>query len=164
MGASLSFEDMRELNGEPVADLRVEASRLRAVSVPAERAPSMIDEYPILAALAAFAEGETVMEGLAELRVKESDRLAAMAAGLTACGVRAEASGDTLHVTGSQKVRGGAIIATHMDHRIAMAFLVLGLGAEDPVTADDASMIATSFPEFQDLMQRLGASFEAAVR
>jgi 3-phosphoshikimate 1-carboxyvinyltransferase len=122
----------------------------------------MIDEYPILAALAAYAEGETLMEGLAELRVKESDRLAATAAGLAACGVRAEARGDTLTVTGSQKVHGGATIATHMDHRIAMAFLVLGLAAENPVTADDASMIATSFPEFQDLMQKLGAPIEAA--
>jgi 3-phosphoshikimate 1-carboxyvinyltransferase len=162
MGASLSFENEKELNGEPVADLRVKSSRLRGVHVPAGRAPSMIDEYPILAALAAFAEGETVMDGLAELRVKESDRLAAMAAGLTACGVRAEARRDTLTVTGSQKVRGGAIIATHMDHRIAMAFLVLGLAAENPVTVDDASMIATSFPEFQDLMRKLGAPLEAA--
>jgi len=162
MGGSLTFENERELNGEPVADLRAEASRLRGVRVPAERAPSMIDEYPILAALAAFAEGETVMEGLAELRVKESDRLGAMAAGLSACGVQAGARGDTLTVAGSQKVPGGAIIATHMDHRIAMAFLVLGLAAEEPVTVDDASMISTSFPEFQDLMQKLGASFEAA--
>jgi 3-phosphoshikimate 1-carboxyvinyltransferase len=162
MGASLTFENERELNGEPVADLRAKASRLRGVRVPAERAPSMIDEYPILAALAAFAEGDTVMDGLAELRVKESDRLAAMAAGLNACGVQAAARGDTLTVTGSQKVPGNAIIATYMDHRIAMAFLVLGLAAEDPVTVDDASMIATSFPEFQGLMQRLGASFEAA--
>jgi 3-phosphoshikimate 1-carboxyvinyltransferase len=162
MGASLTFENGRELNGEPVADLRAKASRLRGVRVPAGRAPSMIDEYPILAALAAFAEGETVMDGLAELRVKESDRLAAMAAGLTACGVRAEAHGDTLTVTGSQKVRGGAKISTHMDHRIAMAFFVLGLAAENPVTVDDASMIATSFPDFQDRMQELGASFEAA--
>jgi 3-phosphoshikimate 1-carboxyvinyltransferase len=162
MGASLSFANERELNGEPVADLRAGAGRLSGVRVPAGRAPSMIDEYPILAVLAAFAEGETVMEGLAELRVKESDRLAAMAAGLTACGVRAEARGDTLTVTGSQKVRGGAIIAAQMDHRIAMAFLVLGLAAEEPVIVDDASMIATSFPEFQDLMLRLGAPIEAA--
>jgi 3-phosphoshikimate 1-carboxyvinyltransferase len=162
MGASLSFENERELNGEPVADMRAGAGRLRGVRVPAGRAPSMIDEYPILAVLAAFAEGETVMEGLAELRVKESDRLAATAAGLAVCGVRAEARGDILTVTGSQKVRGGAIIAAQMDHRIAMAFLVLGLAAEEPVTVDDASMISTSFPEFQDLMQRLGAPIEAA--
>jgi 3-phosphoshikimate 1-carboxyvinyltransferase len=121
----------------------------------------MIDEYPILAVLAAFAEGQTVMDGLAELRIKESDRLATMAAGLSACGAHAKAGADTLTVTGSQKVQGGAIVATHMDHRIAMAFLVLGLAAEEAVTVDDASMIATSFPEFRDLMQTLGASFEA---
>ena len=120
---------------------------------------SMIDEYPILAALAAFAEGQTVMEGLAELRVKESDRLAAMAAGLAACGVEAEARGDTLAVRGAPKVKGGATVLTHMDHRIAMSFLVLGLAAEEPVTVDDGSMIATSFPEFRDLMQTaLGAN------
>ncbi|MGO9461805.1 MAG: 3-phosphoshikimate 1-carboxyvinyltransferase [Rhodomicrobium sp.] len=163
MGANLSFENERELNGEPVADLRVRTSTLRGVEVPAERAPSMIDEYPILAALAAFAEGSTVMHGLAELRVKESDRLAAMVAGLNACGVHAEAHGDTLAVAGSAKVRGGGVIATHMDHRIAMAFLVLGLAAEEPVTVDDASMIATSFPGFGGLMQSLGACFENAV-
>jgi 3-phosphoshikimate 1-carboxyvinyltransferase len=163
MGASLSFENERELNGEPVADLRARASRLRGVHVPAERAPSMIDEYPILAVLAAFAEGNTVMDGLAELRVKESDRLGATVAGLSACGVRAEARGDTLAVTGSGQVKGGGLIATHMDHRLAMAFLVLGLGAEEPVTVDDASMIATSFPEFEGLMQSLGAYFEDAV-
>jgi len=160
MGAGLSFENERELNGEPVADLHVRPGKLKGVHVPAERAPSMIDEYPILAALAAFAEGSTVMEGLAELRVKESDRLAAMATGLSACGVEAHASGDTLTVTGAATVRGGAVIATHMDHRIAMAFLVLGLAAEEPVTVDDTSMIATSFPEFRGLMENLGASFE----
>jgi len=160
MGAGLSFENERELNGEPVADLRVRSSMLKGVRVPAERAPSMIDEYPILAVLAAFAEGSTVMEGLAELRVKESDRLAVMAAGLSACGAEAHASGDTLTVTGAASVRGGAVIATHMDHRIAMAFLVLGLAAQEPVTVDDASMIATSFPEFRGLMESLGASFD----
>jgi 3-phosphoshikimate 1-carboxyvinyltransferase len=159
MGANLSFENRHELNGEPVADLRAKASRLRGVHVPAARAPSMIDEYPILAVLAAFAEGATVMDGLAELRVKESDRLAAMAAGLTACGVSAQAQGDTLTVMGSAKVRGGALIAAGMDHRVAMAFSVLGLAAQEPVTVDDASTIATSFPEFVSLMQRLGASF-----
>ncbi len=160
MGADISFENERELNGEPVADLRAKAGKLKGVHVPSERAPSMIDEYPILAALSAFAEGSTVMDGLAELRVKESDRLAAMVAGLKACGAEAEANGDTLTVTGSARVRGGAAIATHMDHRIAMAFLVLGLAAEEPVTVDDASMIATSFPEFRGLMETLGASFE----
>ncbi|MGO9544254.1 MAG: 3-phosphoshikimate 1-carboxyvinyltransferase [Rhodomicrobium sp.] len=162
MGASLTFENERELNGEPVADLRARSSQLRGVHVPAERAPSMIDEYPILAALAAFARGTTAMDGLAELRVKESDRLAAMVAGLSACGVHAEARGDTLAVTGSGQVKGGAAVATHMDHRIAMAFLVLGLAAEESVTVDDVSMIATSFPEFRGLMETLGASFAEA--
>ncbi len=160
MGAAISFENERELNGEPVADLRVRAGKLRAVHVPAERAPSMIDEYPMLAALASFAQDTTIMDGLSELRVKESDRLAAMVAGLSACGVEAHASGDTLAVSGNAPVRGGAVIATHMDHRIAMAFLVLGLAAQEPVTVDDASMIATSFPEFRGLMETLGASFE----
>jgi 3-phosphoshikimate 1-carboxyvinyltransferase len=160
MGADLAFENERELNGERVADLRARSSRLRGVRVPSGRAPSMIDEYPILAALAAFAEGETVMEGLAELRVKESDRLAVMAAGLTACGVAAEACGDTLTVRGSPSVKGGATIETHMDHRIAMSFLVLGLAAEAPVAVDDASMIATSFPEFEGSMKKLGARLE----
>jgi 3-phosphoshikimate 1-carboxyvinyltransferase len=160
MGAQISFENERELNGEKVADLRAKTSALRGVHVPAERAPTMIDEYPVLAALAAFADGETVMDGLAELHVKESDRLLAMVAGLTACGAVVEHYGDTLAVKGSPKVRGGATIATHMDHRIAMSFLVLGLAAEEPVIVDDASMIATSFPEFRGLMQRLGASFE----
>ena len=164
MGANISFENERELNGELVADLRAKAGKLKGVHVPAARAPSMIDEYPILAALAAFAEGATVMDGLGELRVKESDRLAAMVAGLKACGAVAEASGDTLTVTGAAPVRGGAVIATHMDHRIAMSFLVLGLAAEEPVTVDDASMIATSFPEFRGLMETLGATFEDGAR
>lgn len=160
MGADIAFENEREECGERVADLRVKTSALRGVRVPAARAPAMIDEYPVLAALAAFAEGETVMDGLAELRVKESDRLAAMAAGLTACGAKAEARGDTLAVAGLPKVQGGVTIRTHMDHRIAMSFLVLGLAAEKPVTVDDASMIATSFPEFRDLMLKAGAAIE----
>jgi 3-phosphoshikimate 1-carboxyvinyltransferase len=162
MGANIVFENERNANGEPIADLRVKASKLRGVHVPAERAPSMIDEYPCLAALSAYAEGETIMDGLAELRVKESDRLAAMAGGLTACGVFAEARGDTLLVRGSSRVPGGATIATHMDHRIAMAFLILGLASEAPVTVDDGSMIKTSFPQFQSLLQTLGASIEEA--
>ena len=119
----------------------------------------MIDEYPILATLAAFADGETRMRGLAELKVKESDRLAATAAGLRACGVEATVDGDDLIVSGSGGVRGGASVATHLDHRIAMAFLILGLGAEAPVTVDDTSMIATSFPEFVPLLTTLGAKF-----
>jgi 3-phosphoshikimate 1-carboxyvinyltransferase len=117
----------------------------------------MIDEYPVLAVLAAFAEGETRMEGLSELKVKESDRLAATAAGLTVCGVEAHADGDDLIVRGTGEVKGGGLVETHMDHRIAMAFLTLGLGARQPVTVDDVSMIATSFPGFVALMTKLGA-------
>ena len=161
MGADIELGNAREEGGEPVADILVRHSRLRGVRVPPERAPSMIDEYPVLACLAAFAEGETRMEGLAELKVKESDRLAATAAGLAANGVAAKVDGDTLIVAGGKGVRGGGVVATHLDHRIAMAFLTLGLGADRPVTVDDADTIATSFPEFRALMQRLGAGFAA---
>lgn len=160
MGADLKFEQMREQGGEPVCDIRVKYSELHGVQVPAERAPSMIDEYPCLAALAAYAEGETLMQGLAELRVKESDRLAATEAGLKACGIEAAAEGDRLTVYGSRLVRGGGRVKTDMDHRIAMAFLTLGLGAQQPVTIDDASMIETSFPQFVPVMTQLGAQFK----
>jgi 3-phosphoshikimate 1-carboxyvinyltransferase len=119
----------------------------------------MIDEYPILAVVAAFAEGDTRMEGLAELKVKESDRLAATVAGLTANGVVAAAEGDTLTVRGARAVRGGGTVATHLDHRIAMAFLTMGLASRDPVTVDDIAMVATSFPEFIALMESVGARF-----
>lgn len=159
MGAKLSFENEREQGGEPVADIRVQHSVLRGVRVPAERAPSMIDEYPVLAMLAAYAEGETIMEGLGELRVKESDRLAATEAGLMACGVDAHAEHDTLFVMGGDGVAGDATIRTNMDHRIAMAFLTLGLGASKPVSVDDISMIETSFPDFVVIMESLGARF-----
>jgi 3-phosphoshikimate 1-carboxyvinyltransferase len=159
MGAEIEALDLREQGGEPVGDLRVRTSALKAVSVPAERAPSMIDEYPILACLAAFAEGETRMRGLSELKVKESDRLAATAAGLAACGVSARIESDDLIVEGKGKVKGGGTVKTHMDHRIAMAFLTLGLGAAKPVTVDDISMIATSFPGFVELLTKLGAKF-----
>jgi 3-phosphoshikimate 1-carboxyvinyltransferase len=159
MGGNVHFLNEREENGELVADIRVRFSRLKGVPVPAERAPSMIDEYPVLAVVAAFAEGTMRMGGLAELKVKESDRLAATAAGLAANGVAADVLGDTLIVTGSARVRGGGTVATHLDHRIAMAFLTLGLAAERPVTVDDTTMVATSFPEFHALMQGLGASF-----
>lgn len=158
MGADVAFTNEREEGGEPVADIVVRHSRLRGVRVPPERAPSMIDEYPVLACLAAHAAGETRMEGLGELKVKESDRLAATAAGLVANGVPAKVDGDTLIVGGGGGVRGGGVVATHLDHRIAMAFLTLGLGADRPVTVDDAGMIATSFPEFRSLMQGLGAA------
>jgi 3-phosphoshikimate 1-carboxyvinyltransferase len=159
MGADVGFRNERQEGGEPVADIVVRHSRLQGVRVPPERAPSMIDEYPVLACLAAYAAGETRMEGLAELKVKESDRLAATAAGLAANGVSARIEGDTLVVGGGKSVRGGGLVSTHLDHRIAMAFLTLGLGADRPVSVDDAGTIATSFPEFRGLMERLGASY-----
>ena len=159
MGADISFENQREEGGEPIADIRARYSRLHGVHVPAERAPSMIDEYPVLAAVAGFAQGDTRMDGLAELKVKESDRLAATAAGLLANGVGAGVEGDTLIVHGTGSVPGGASVATHLDHRIAMAFLTMGLASASPVAVDDTNMIATSFPEFRSLMQRLGASY-----
>jgi 3-phosphoshikimate 1-carboxyvinyltransferase len=159
MGGNVHFLNEREEGGELVADIRVRFSRLKGITVPAARAPSMIDEYPILAVAAAFANGTTRMEGLAELKVKESDRLAATAAGLLANGVAAEVSGDALIVGGVGRVRGAGKVETHLDHRIAMAFLTLGLAAEQPVTVDDITMVATSFPEFRALMQGLGATF-----
>lgn len=159
MGGDVAFLNEREEGGEPVADIHVRASGLTGVTVPPERAPSMIDEYPILAVVAAFARGRTEMHGLAELKVKECDRLAATAAGLAVNGVAARVDGDTLIVEGAGEVRGGGTVATHLDHRIAMSFLTLGLGSSAPVTVDDATMIATSFPEFQGLMASLGARF-----
>lgn len=159
MGADLVYLDERQEGGEPVADIRARYSKLKGVTVPAERAPSMIDEYPMLAVVAAFAEGETRMEGLAELKVKESDRLAATAAGLVANGVRATSEGDTLTVEGQARVPGGGLVATHLDHRLAMAFLVMGLATEASVTVDDTAMIATSFPQFRALMEDIGATF-----
>lgn len=162
MGADITFQNRRQTGGEDVADIRVRSSKLQGVHVPKERAPSMIDEYPILSIAAAFAEGKTVMEGLAELRVKESDRLAAVANGLKNNGVDCEEGEDFLVVTGqpSGKNIGGGIVTTHLDHRIAMSFLVLGLRSEKPVTIDDKRMIATSFPEFMDMMANLGAKIE----
>lgn len=162
MGADIAFQNKRQTGGEDVADIRVRSSKLKGVRVPKERAPSMIDEYPVLAIAAAFAEGKTVMEGLAELRVKESDRLAAVANGLKINGVECEEGQDFLVVSGrpSGKNIGGGTVTTHLDHRIAMSFLVLGLRAERPVTIDDRRMIATSFPEFMDMMTNLGAKIE----
>ncbi len=159
MGGDIELIDLRHDGREPVGDLRIKTSALHGVTVPPLRAPSMIDEYPVLAVIAAFAEGETRMEGLSELRVKESDRLAVTLAGLVACGVDARIEGDDLIVTGRGAVRGGGLVSTHMDHRLAMAFLILGLGAEKPVTVDDTAMIATSFPDFVPLMTKLGAEF-----
>jgi 3-phosphoshikimate 1-carboxyvinyltransferase len=156
MGAAIEVVDARH-EGEEMADLRVTSSHLRGVDVPAERAPAMIDEYPILAVAAAFAAGTTRMRGLHELRVKESDRLAAVADGLRANGVECEIAGDDLLVHGNARVPGGGTVATHMDHRIAMAFLVMGLASAAPVAVDDAAFIATSFPGFADLMRGLGA-------
>jgi 3-phosphoshikimate 1-carboxyvinyltransferase len=164
MGGDISFENSREAGGEPIADIRVRASRLKGVRVPAERAPSMIDEYPVLAAISVFAEGRTQMDGLAELKVKESDRLQATAAGLVANGASVVVEGDTLTVDGSRRLKGGGLVSTHLDHRIAMAFLTAGLASDSPVVVDDTTMIATSFPEFRSLMETLGARFDEGAR
>ncbi|MGE0726182.1 MAG: 3-phosphoshikimate 1-carboxyvinyltransferase [Alphaproteobacteria bacterium] len=163
MGADITFENERELGGEPVADLHVKGGVLKGIDVPAERAPSMIDEYPILAIAAACAAGMTRMLGLAELRAKESDRLASVSAGLLANGVKHEMGVADLvvHGTGAPPA-GGGLVATHLDHRIAMAFLVLGLATREPVAVDDGSPIDTSFPGFAQLMNGLGARIEAA--
>jgi 3-phosphoshikimate 1-carboxyvinyltransferase len=157
MGARIDVLERRNQGGEEVADLRVRYGPLRGVEVPAARAPSMIDEYPILAVAAALADGVTVMRGLKELRVKESDRLAATVALLRANGVTAEVAGDDLIVEGRGRPAGGGLVTTHMDHRIAMAALVLGLASEREVRIDDGSFIATSFPGFVALMTSLGA-------
>ena len=165
MGADLSYENLREAGGEPVGDIRARYSTLTGVEVPPERAPSMIDEYPILAVAAAFARGQTHMDGLAELIVKESNRLALTVKGLGQCGVVVEQSGEAMTVRGTaggnRSVRGGSAITTHGDHRIAMAHLVLGLAAEAPISVDQPEMIATSFPGFVAMMQGLGADLQA---
>ena len=157
MGADILFTNQTLSAGEEIADIRVRYSKLKGISVPSERAASMIDEYPILAIAASFATGKTVMNGLAELRVKESDRLSTIAEGLKACGVTSEISNDTLTVTGESQPRGGGNVKTHMDHRIAMSFLVMGLCTTQPVRIDDGSAINTSFPGFAELMNALGA-------
>lgn len=157
MGASIEVVDKRDDGGEEIADLRVRSSTLKGVEVPAERAPSMIDEYPILAVAASFAEGVTRLRGLQELRVKESDRLAATADMLRANGIAAEIEGDDLIVQGKGRPAGGAQVKTHMDHRIAMSALVMGLASENPVGIDDSAFIATSFPGFVELMRSIGA-------
>ncbi len=164
MGAEIRILNPRQSGGEIVGDLLAETSGLRGITVPGGRAPSMIDEYPILAVLAAFAQGTTRMEGLAELRVKECDRLAVTAQALAACGVTVRTGEDWLEVDGSggKAVPGGAVIDSHHDHRIAMSFLVLGLAAQQPVTVRGAEMIATSFPGFTQLMRSLGADITEA--
>ncbi len=162
MGGDITIDKRRKVGGEEVGDLRVKASRLKGVTVPAGRAPSMIDEYPVLAVAASFAEGDTLMEGIGEMRVKESDRIASVVAGLKANGVAVEDTPDSMLVHGAAGVPGGGTVATHLDHRIAMSFAVLGLAARDPVTIDDARPIATSFPEFRTMMAGLGADFGQA--
>jgi len=157
MGANIEAVDKRDDGGEEVADLRIRASTLKGVEVPPERAPSMIDEYPILAVAASFAEGLTRMRGLKELRVKESDRLAATVDMLRANGVAVEIEGDDLIVHGKGRPAGNGDVKTHMDHRIAMAALVMGLATENPVRIDDSAFIATSFPGFVELMRSIGA-------
>jgi 3-phosphoshikimate 1-carboxyvinyltransferase len=157
MGASIEYLERRDEGGEQVADILVRASALRGVEVPAARAPSMIDEYPVLAVAASFAEGNTVMRGLKELRVKESDRLAATAALLRNNGVEVTIEGDDLIVEGRGRAPGGGLVTTHMDHRIAMSALVMGSASEKPVKIDDGGFIVTSFPGFVELMRSLGA-------
>jgi 3-phosphoshikimate 1-carboxyvinyltransferase len=159
MGASIEESQVRGDAGEPMAQLRVRASKLRGVEVPPERAPSMIDEYLVLAVAAALAQGTTTMRGLKELRVKESDRLEATAAMLRVNGVQVEIVGDDLIVEGKGHVPGDGLVATHMDHRIAMSALVMGLAADKPVKVDDTAFIATSFPDFIPMMRSLGAEF-----
>ena len=160
MGADLTIENERLSGGEEIGDIRVRSSDLSGVTVPPERAPFMIDEYPVLAVAASYANGETLMQGLAEMRIKESDRLSAVAAGLAANGVNHEEGTDWLRVTGGP-VRGGGTVATHLDHRIAMSFLIMGLASQEPVTVDDAGIITTSFPDFTEILTGLGAEFSA---
>ena len=162
MGADITILNETVSGGESIGDICVKHSELHGVEVPADRAPSMIDEYPVLAVAAAFAKGETIMHGLQELRVKESDRLAAVAAGLKANGIDHTEGNASLTVRGSKSVPGGGMVSTHMDHRIAMSFLCLGFASDRPVTVDDGNVIASSFPEFETLMTSLGATLVEA--
>nr|WP_255354021.1 3-phosphoshikimate 1-carboxyvinyltransferase [Brevundimonas sp. Leaf363] len=161
MGADLTISNRRQAGGEDVGDITARYSQLKGIVVPEARAASMIDEYPILSATAAFADGRTIMRGIGEMRVKESDRIALMVAGLQACGVQVEEEPEGFTVTGGP-VRGGANVTTHSDHRIAMSHLILGLAAAEPVTVDEPGMIATSFPGFVEMMNRLGAAIGEA--
>lgn len=160
MGADIEFINEREEAGEPVADLKVKSSTLKAITVPEKRAASMIDEYPILCVAASCAEGTTKMLGLAELRVKESDRLSAMENGLQACGVSVNAGQDFLEVTGSKNIAGGCLITTDLDHRIAMSFAIMGMITENPITIDDGSVMNTSFPKFIELINEIGGNLQ----
>ena len=160
MGADITVENAREEGGEPVADLIVRHGPLKGVNVPAERAASMIDEFPILSVIACFASGATVMNGIAELRVKESDRIEVMATGLRANGAKVDDTPDSMTVHGTMGLQGGAEVASHLDHRIAMSFLIAGLAAEQPIRVDDGSPIFTSFPDFIPLMRNLGAKID----
>ena len=158
MGAQIKIKNSHIEAGEPVADIVVSSSKLKGIDVPAQRAPSMIDEYPILAIAAATATGKTKMRGLAELRVKESDRFSAIVEGLGACGISVKIDGNDLTVTGAPgQIRGGTTIKSRMDHRIAMSFLILGLASMNPIAIDDSSHISTSFPTFVSLINELGA-------
>jgi 3-phosphoshikimate 1-carboxyvinyltransferase len=163
MGAKIAITNQRDAGGEMLGDIEASYSELTGVNVPAARAPSMIDEYPVLAVAAAFAKGRTLMNGLGELKVKESDRLSATANALVACGAKVASGDDSLSVEGQGPggLPGGGRVQTLMDHRIAMAFLVAGLAAKDKVTVDDTNMIATSFPAFVPMMQGLGATLRA---
>ena len=159
MGACIELTNTRLETGELVADMKISSSNLKGVNVPADRAPSMIDEYPILAIAAAYARGITRLSGLSELRVKESDRLSAIEAGLKSCGVSAFLEKDDLIIEGDgNKILGGGEVKTNFDHRIAMAFLVAGVGAKNPIAIDDHSSIVTSFPDFSVLMGEIGAA------
>jgi 3-phosphoshikimate 1-carboxyvinyltransferase len=158
MGAKIEILNPREQAGEKVGDIRIKGGTLQGIEVPADRAPTMIDEFPVLFVAASFAKGTTVMRGLRELRVKESDRIAAMAAGLKACAVTFEELEDGLIIEGNGSApKGGGHIETHLDHRIAMSFLIMGLAAKEPVTIDDGRVMETSFPGFVDLLTSLGA-------
>ena len=158
MGADLTMQNERLECGEPVADIRVRYSKLKAITVPKERAPSMIDEYPVLCAAAAYAAGITVMRGLEELRIKESDRIAVMVEGLLASGVEVSEHKDGMSIKGGRGVKGGCTVKAHLDHRIAMSFLILGMNAQEPISVDDGTVIETSFPSFTALFNNLGAN------
>jgi len=161
MGANFKIYNIRENSGEPQADIRVRHSQLRGVTIPAHQVPRLIDEYPILSIAASVARGTTVFEGIGELRVKESDRLSAISEGLEACGIETQTTIDTLIINGTnQRPKGGATIASRLDHRIAMSYLILGLISKQPITIDDSSPIETSFPGFINLMNKLGANMK----